>query len=131
MAVTRAKREKTGPTATTTTSGFLYGGHDGEPEPMAPAPAPTSETGNGGGDSKPERQRTRLPEGWRPFAADFRFALDRGFTGPHIERLADAFTAHHTAKGDTSKDWSASWRLWVLRDLDLHGPADARQPVNV
>ncbi len=82
----------------------------------------------GTNDDKPSRRKrgTRLPTDWRLTSRCIQYAIDRGYTGPQVEHLAEGFTSHHQAKGDTSLDWKASWRMWVLRDLDFHGPPGSR-----
>ncbi len=90
------------------------------PEPMVPAP--TSGDGNGEGRSNPEHQGTRIPLDWRPNPEGIRFALARGYAETRIGLLVGEYVAHNTDKGITSKDWHATWRLWVLRDLALSAP---------
>ncbi len=36
-----------------------------------------------------------------------------------LERIAETFVDHHTAKGTLYKDWTAAFRNWVRRDLGL------------
>ncbi len=90
------------------------------PEPMVPAP--TSGDGNGDGRSNPEHQGTRIPLDWRPNLEGVRFALARGYAEMRIGLLVGEYVAHNTDKGITSKDWHATWRLWVLRDVALSAP---------
>ena len=84
---------------------------------------------NGGSDDKPSRRKrgTRLPTDWRLTSQCNQYAIDRGYTGPQVEHLAEGFTSHHQAKAGTSHDWDASWRTWVNRDIDFHGPPDSRR----
>ncbi len=90
------------------------------PEPMLPAP--TSGDGNGDGRSNPEHQGTWIPLDWRPNLEGIHFAVARGHTPTQIGLLVGEYVAHNTDKGITSKDWHATWRLWVLRDLALSAP---------
>lgn len=51
------------------------------------------------------------------------FARDRQVVDSRaaLDLLAEAFAAHHTAKGTVSKDWEASWRTWCLNDIKFRG----------
>ena len=93
-----------------------------EPEPIAPEPAPMSGNGTGDGDPKPEQEGGTIPPNWRPNTEGVAFARARGYTKTRIGLLAGEYIAHNTDKGITSKDWHATWRLWVLRDLTSGPP---------
>lgn len=96
-----------------------------ESPPVKPAP-PEKEAADAKPKRKPATRGTRLPKDWKYTETNAQFATSRGYTYPQIQSLAEGFCAYHQAKGDTSKNWDASWRVWVLRDLDFHGPPGTR-----
>lgn len=74
---------------------------------------------------------TRIPDNW-PSEQDkdalWRWALDHC---PAVAITAETsnWQDWHRAKGDTAKDWNASWRTWMRRaqkDAERHRPATAR-----
>ncbi len=97
--------------------------------PDAPATEPAPMPGNRADDGSSERAGTTIPQDWRPSPEAVAFAVDRGRTAPQIEHLARTFAQRHDQRGDTSKDWNAGFKVWVLRDLASNPPLDARQPV--
>jgi len=68
---------------------------------------------------------SRLPVDWRPAASDIQFALARGLSDDRVLVEADKFTNYWIAKsgaGATKRDWSATWRNWILTLHLLHPP---------
>jgi hypothetical protein len=76
---------------------------------------------------KPENKHgTRIPNDWRPSAADTEYAAGKGFTdtGDLAEQFFDYWTAESGSKA-TKRDWSAAWRTWVRNDIKFNGhPAE-------
>jgi hypothetical protein len=69
-------------------------------------------------ESQPGRSRgkpTPLPSDWQPTGEDWLYAANQGLTGDDIDREAQAFQDWNAARGKTSHDWPAEWRLWVGR----------------
>lgn len=54
-----------------------------------------------------------LPEGWLPSERNIADAKARNFTSQEIDRHAEQFRNHHTAKGNRYRDWDAAWRTWL------------------
>lgn len=76
---------------------------------------------------------TRLPEGWQPGPEDIAFAQQQGLTDDEIRDTADRFRDYWTAKAgrDAAKrDWPATWRNWVRRDLDDGRGGGGRRAIN-
>lgn len=104
---------------------------DPAPEPAPMVTAPTVMNGNGASDesTQPERVGATIPPNWQPDPEAVAFAVARGRTPPEIERLVLGYVARHDQRGDTSTDWNAGFKVWVLRDLAQNPPLAARQPV--
>jgi uncharacterized protein YdaU (DUF1376 family) len=52
---------------------------------------------------------------------------------PRVNDIAEGFRDHHTAKGTTSRDWTASWRTWCRNALTFErkeGSRDGQAPAN-
>jgi hypothetical protein len=92
-------------------------------DPARPEPTP-KETQPTVGATK---RGTRFPEQWflnndlRTWAAETCPAVD---VNVETEQWAD----HHRAKGDTAKDWAASWRTWMRNAQKWARPGPVRQP---
>jgi len=91
-----------------------------------------------GGDSEADasgataRQKPRKPNRKATFPPNFvlddacrRYAAERGFGEPEVERMFERFKNHHTSKGSTFVDWMAAWRTWVGNQVEFD---KARQP---
>ena len=95
-------------------------------KPLAkPAPPPKEAA-----DAKPTKTKkrgTRLPPDWKPDNTDITYAQGRSYNILQIERLGEGMQANADAKGTLSRDWHASFRMWVIRDLDFHGPPGSRK----
>ena len=74
----------------------------------------------------PKKRGSQIAKTWEPDGENIAHAIGKGFDLIGIERLAEQFRNHHTAKGTVSKDWNASWRTWVGKDIDFHGPPQSR-----
>jgi hypothetical protein len=68
----------------------------------------------------------RLPDDWRPSAADIAYAEEHGLDP---DRVAETFRNHwHSKAGKDARkiSWSATWRNWCLEDeargRNLAGP---------
>lgn len=64
---------------------------------------------------------SRLDPEWHPSEGELQFALTRGLTKERILSEAEKFTNYWTAKtgaSATKRDWSATWRNWILNVLE-------------
>ena len=88
-------------------------------EPPAPTPAPK------GGSRKRAHQ---LPDDWSP--SDELLAEQRTkHPNVNLERELEKFRNHWRSKGETRKDWSATWRNWVIKAEEFkRGSPGAVQP---
>jgi hypothetical protein len=72
---------------------------------------------------EPNRNRaTRLAENWQPSEDDKTFAVREGLSRMEVDREADRFRDYRIAKagaGACKLDWSATWRNWARRAVDL------------
>lgn len=68
-----------------------------------------------------------LPDGWVPSERNIADATARNFTSQEIDRHAEQFRNHHTARGSRFRDWDAAWRTW-LGNAHRFGPPAARRP---
>lgn len=78
--------------------------------------------------SRPTRRGTRLSEDWKPNDADIAYAAALRMPEPLIALEAEKFRNYWTAKagaGATKRDWSATWRNWILNAMERRH--DARQ----
>lgn len=69
---------------------------------------------------------SRLPPDWKLDTAGRAYATDRGFTEPQINRMAERFANHwhsKTGKDAAKMDWQATWRNWVLNEVERSPPA--------
>jgi hypothetical protein len=55
---------------------------------------------------------TDLPQAWVDYAVEL---------GRDPGSLFQAFTDHHTARGNTMADWYAAWRTWCRNDIRFNG----------
>lgn len=82
--------------------------------------------------SRKRSRATRLEEDWQPSAVDRKFATREGLPPVEVDREADRFRDYWIAKagnGARKLDWSATWRNWVRRAVDLKlGAAGAIGP---
>lgn len=68
---------------------------------------------------------SRLPQDWKLDTAGRAYATDRGFNGPQIDRMAERFANHwhsKTGKDACKMDWQATWRNWVLNEVERSPP---------
>jgi hypothetical protein len=64
---------------------------------------------------------TRIPEDWEPGDSGAAYAAEKGLTPLEIRLTAERFRNYWQAKSGkdaTKRDWAATWRNWVLSDLD-------------
>ena len=92
------------------------------PEPPATHVEP-SRVDDAAPPAEPERAGTTIPQNWQPDPEAVAFAAARGRTVPEIERLVLGYVARHDQRGDTSTDWNAGFKIWILRALNPAGPA--------
>ncbi|WP_426032897.1 hypothetical protein [Caulobacter sp. DWP3-1-3b2] len=81
-----------------------------------------------GPQPKPVRGTT-IPADWAPSPIDWEYAAGKGMGPDRITRAAERFTNFWRAKTGASarkRDWAATWRNWILDDLDRHPPPKAR-----
>jgi hypothetical protein len=72
---------------------------------------------------------TRLPPGWEPSELDRAFAVQHGIPPPEIARQAVRFVNHWRGKAGRDAlraDWSAMWRNWILKFVELEEAHHAR-----
>ncbi|QAU44187.1 hypothetical protein [Bradyrhizobium guangzhouense] len=67
------------------------------------------------------RARAQLPDCWQPDDRDLEYVISRGFQGPKIREMTNAFSNHHRSKGSLMADWHAAWRTWVDNEIKFHG----------
>ena len=65
--------------------------------------------------------KTPISRDWSPSETDRVWAKGKGYTDKAIDRMAEKFVANHRRKDTKSKDWSAEWEFWVLREPSLSG----------
>lgn len=58
------------------------------------------------------RQQKPFPADWQPNAQDIAFAISKGMPESVIPDEVVKIIDHHTARGKTTADVSASWRTW-------------------
>lgn len=68
-------------------------------------------TGKGGGSRKRAHQ---LPDGWSPPDGVTQEQRTK-HPGVDLDRELEKFRNHWQSKGETRKDWIATWRNWVLK----------------
>jgi hypothetical protein len=82
-----------------------------------------AELNSGGRRSRAVVERgARLSRDWVPSAAEISFALERGLPLRQVEIEAAKFVNYWTAKsgnGALKLDWSATWRSWCLKALEM------------
>lgn len=74
-----------------------------------------------GGERNVTSRGTRLTADWKPSDDDLAFAISKGMPRPRIDIEAEKFRNYWTAKtgiAATKRDWSATWRNWVLSSLE-------------
>lgn len=85
-------------------------------------------TSVGVASKRPTTRATRIPEEWppNPETGDvLRAWAAESAPGVNIRYETDNWLDWHRAKGDTAKDWVASWRTWMRRaqkDAEKRGP---------
>jgi len=63
------------------------------------------------------KKGTRLPDDWRPTAADLDYAHEHGLNGQQLDNQVERFRNHWTSKPgkDALKlNWARTWKNWVL-----------------
>lgn len=80
----------------------------------------------GARDARPTRKAgSRLPDGWVPDLADAGYASGLGLAKGQIDRIALDFRDYWSSKAGNAGvklDWSATWRVWVRREIDRGPP---------
>jgi hypothetical protein len=69
--------------------------------------------------------RHLLDPNWKPSDDDWNYAAGRGFQGPKIEQLAEAFRNNHVGKGTMMAKVSGYWRTWIGNEIKWHGEPGA------
>lgn len=75
---------------------------------------------------------SRLHVDWEPDEIDRAYASAKGLAPAAIAAMAERFRNHWTAKSGkdaTKLDWAATWRNWVLGDLERKGSQSVRKAV--
>ena len=100
-----------------------------------PTPTPIKESPNGDWHNKPQaalssppkpkpQRGTRLPDDWQPSEADVSYARSKGFGQAAIDFQAERFRNfwHSKAGKDGVKlKWDATWRNWLLSEIERNG----------
>ncbi len=86
-------------------------------------------TGKGTGNREGARKRAhQLPEGWSP-DPDLLNQQKSDHPNVNLDRELTKFRNHWQSKGETRKDWAATWRNWVLKAEEFaRGSPGATQP---
>ena len=94
---------------------------EAEAEAEAEQPSSPDQTKPKGGSRKRAHQ---LPDDWSP--SDELLAEQRTkHPNVNLERELEKFRNHWRSKGETRKDWSATWRNWVIKAEEFGGGARA------
>lgn len=81
---------------------------------------------NGSGVRRARKIRSVLPENWGPSAIDRAFARKNGFADHRVEQMAERFRNHHRSRGTLIADVAATWRTWVLNQVEFDARDRAR-----
>ena len=87
-------------------------------KPQAAVPAEPAK------EAKPAKKGTRLPDDWQPSEADLAYARSKGFGQAAIDFQAERFRNfwHSKAGKDGVKlKWDATWRNWLLSEIERNG----------
>ncbi len=77
----------------------------------------------------PKRPRgSCLSSEWNPSQSDIDFALSEGMTEHECQRQAERFRDYWIGCGKPKKDWGATWRNWVRREVDSPKAGRAGKP---
>lgn len=69
-----------------------------------------------------KKQALRLPDNWSPTPDDVAYAKRQGISDIDIDRQAERFRNYWlAAKDGLKRDWSATWRNWILRFVEERG----------
>lgn len=81
--------------------------------------------------AKPKRNRgTRIADDWEPGDSDRDFARQLGFLDSEIDWLGASMRDYFAAKSGQQAcktNWSATFRNWCRKDIDMHGPPANRR----
>ena len=94
------------------------------PSPIGDSPPQTDQQIAQPDPPPPKRETARgcyLPDDWRPNADARQTAHDEGLNDEEIDRCAAKFRDYWCAKsgaGARKRDWLATWRNWVRREVD-------------
>jgi hypothetical protein len=89
------------------------------PERDIPSPTPSSSPSSNEEGKKKTNGRTRTREtvlepDWRPDEKGMAYAAEHGLSPAETEREIERIRNWSIGKGRTARDWSASWRNWIL-----------------
>lgn len=79
-----------------------------QPEPKQPTASRQRRTAN-----------VSLPTDWAPSDEEWKYATSIGFTAVAIDRQALEFREHAKRVDRRCADWSAAWRAWLRKALDI------------
>jgi hypothetical protein len=78
---------------------------------------------------KPKEARgTRIPPDWEPSPLDMGRMRVLQVTDAEMARETEKFRDYYTATGKPMKDWSAAWRNWIRKAIEIR---PAHQPLRV
>lgn len=66
--------------------------------------------------SKP---KTEIPDGWFPETTGVEYANDRGLTDSEMYDEIENFADYHKKHASKMADWSAAWRTWVRKAVEI------------
>lgn len=78
------------------------------------------------------KNKTPIPEDWHPSEDDLAYARDKGWSDEQVADTVEKFRLYWLGKADVrsswKKDWSLTWKNWVLRQKDFaQKPGEAEQ----
>lgn len=72
-------------------------------------------------EKKNSRRRTRLEKDTKPNKGKTVFAAELGLSEKQFESQWQQFRDYQISKGNTSCDWDAAWRNWLLKAIEQFG----------
>lgn len=62
-----------------------------------------------------------LPPDWKLSDDDWNYAAEKGFAGPKIDLMVEAFKNNHIGKGTMMASIAGYWRTWVTNEIKWNG----------
>lgn len=86
--------------------------------PLSPE-KPSRRSGGKKSTASSAKPRVPLNEAWPLSEKGRAFARERGFDDGQIESMFARFREYHLMHDSRFADWSAAWRTWVLRQMEM------------